>query len=72
VRYVALLTLVLFLGAVAAACALWAGVAQGGAIAVVLGGAALTVALPVVTGQLGRWGVPGDEPPLSSRRPGRG
>ena len=66
-RYVAVLAVLLFLGGVAAAIALWAGAGEGAAIAVVLGGAAVTVALPVVTGQLGRWGVPGDEPPLSWR-----
>lgn len=69
-RYLAISAVVLLLGGVAAACALWAGVKDAGAVAVFLGGAALTAGIPVLSEQLGRWGVPGDVPPLLRHRAG--
>lgn len=63
-RALAVLAVLLFLGAVASAIALAAGARQGAALAVALGGSALAVGIPVLAGQMDRWGVPGDEPPL--------
>lgn len=57
----------LFLGALAAACAYWAGASQGAPIALALAGLSLSIAAPVGIGQLGNWGVPGDEPKLRWR-----
>ncbi len=66
-RLLAVLGVLLTLGAVASACAFWAGASQGAALAVALGGSALAVGIPVVVGQLDRWGVPGDGPSLMRR-----
>lgn len=53
---------ILLLGALAAACAYWAGAAQGAPIAFALAGFLLAIVVPVAIGQLGNWGAPGDEP----------
>lgn len=67
-RFVVALGGLMLLGAIAASCALWAGVEQGAPIAFALGGFTLAIILPVGLGQLGNWGMPGDEPALRSRR----
>ncbi len=67
-RLVMLVGMALFLGALAAACAYWAGAAQGAPIALALVGLTLSVVIPVSIGQLSNWGVPGDEPKLPWRR----
>ncbi|MGH3185296.1 MAG: hypothetical protein ACRD1G_02060 [Acidimicrobiales bacterium] len=63
-RIVLLLGAALFLGGVAAACVFWAGVSEAAPVAFALGGFALAIGITVGIGQLGNWGVPGDEPPL--------
>jgi hypothetical protein len=62
-RFVLALGALMLLGAIAASCALWAGVEQGAPIALALGGFTVAIVLPVVLDQMGNWGVPGDEPP---------
>ncbi len=58
---------VLFLlGGIAAACTFWAGVAEAGPIAFLLGGSTVAALMPVGINQWARWGVPGDERPLRS------
>jgi hypothetical protein len=58
----------MLLGAVAASCVFWAGVEQGGPIAFALGGFTLAIIVPVGLGQMGNWGMPGDEPAPRWRR----
>lgn len=60
----------LLLGAIAAACAFWAGADAGAPIAFALGGLLLCVVAPLGIGALGNWGVPGDEPRVSWRHGG--
>ncbi len=57
----------MLLGALAGACAFWAGVRQGAPIALALAGFTLVIGIPVGIGQLGNWGVPGDEPKIRWR-----
>lgn len=66
-RAVIVLGSLLLVGALAAACAYWAGAAQGAPIAFALAGFAVAVIVPVAVGQLGNWGAPGDEPALHWR-----
>mgnify|MGYP001036445140 CR=1 FL=1 len=54
------LAAVLFLGAVAMACAFWAGYSQGAPLAFALVGAALVIIVPLWMDGLGNWGAPGD------------
>lgn len=66
-RTLIVLGAVLFLGALAGACAYWAGASQGAPIALALAGFTLAIIIPVGVGQLGNWGVPGDRPRLRWR-----
>ena len=66
-RVLLALAAILLLGSVAAACAFWAGVTAGGPVAFALGGFLIAVVVPMGVGQLGNWGVPGDEPRLHWR-----
>ena len=63
-RFIIVLLAVLFLGGVAAACALWAGISQGGPIAFACGGFIVAAGLPVVLAQDANWCVSGNEPAL--------
>ena len=67
-RIVLVLAAILLLGSAAAACVFWAGIAAGGPVAFALGGFLVAVVVPMGMGQLGNWGVPGDEPRLRWRR----
>jgi hypothetical protein len=66
-RFLIVLGTILLLGALAAAIAYWAGASQGAPIALALAGVTLSIVTPMVIGQLGNWGVPGDEPPFRWR-----
>jgi hypothetical protein len=61
-RFTLVLLAALFLGGVAAACALWAGISQGGPIAFACGSFFVAVGLPVVLTQDANWCVSGNEP----------
>jgi hypothetical protein len=67
-RFVLALAGVMLLGALAAACAFWAGIDQGAPIAFALSGFTLAILVPVGVGQMENWDMPGDEPPLPWRR----
>jgi hypothetical protein len=63
-RFIIVLVSVLFLGGVAAACALWAGISQGGPIAFACGAFVVAFGLPAVLTQDANWCVSGNEPAL--------
>ncbi|HEY7008165.1 MAG TPA: hypothetical protein VH395_04460 [Jatrophihabitantaceae bacterium] len=67
-RLVLALAAVGLLGGIVSACLFWAGVDQGAPLALAFGGLLLVIVVPLAVGQLGNWGVPGDEPPIRWRR----
>jgi hypothetical protein len=67
-RALVVFDVVLFLGCLVAAGLSLAGVSEAASAAVALGGFAVAFAVPMLIGQAGNWGVPGDEPPLWHRQ----